>query len=61
MPWTGPPENSNELRRCIRDLVALWEAQQSTFMVIILVSVSSAYLAWHYTGQVWGINGGIDT
>ena len=22
---------------------------------IILVSVSSAYLAWHYTGQVWGM------
>src|SRR6202166_2791872 len=23
MPWTEPPANSNELRRCIRDLVAL--------------------------------------
>src|ERR1700676_5182563 len=23
MPWTEPPVNSNELRRCIRDLVAL--------------------------------------
>ena len=25
------------------------------FSSIILVSVSSAYLAWHYTGQVWGM------
>ena len=24
-------------------------------LVIVLVSVSSAYLAWHYTGQVWGM------
>src|ERR1700728_4998700 len=23
MPWTEPPANSNELRRCIRELVAL--------------------------------------
>src|SRR3981081_1238899 len=23
MPWTEPPANSNELRRCLRDLVAL--------------------------------------
>ncbi len=23
MPWTEPPANSDELRRCIRDLVAL--------------------------------------
>src|ERR1700675_4496592 len=23
MPWTEPPANPNELRRCIRDLVAL--------------------------------------
>jgi hypothetical protein len=34
---------------------ALWEAQSSPVLVIILVSVSSAYLAWHYTGQVWGM------
>ena len=34
---------------------ALWEAQYSPALVIILVSVSSAYLAWHYTGQVWGM------
>ena len=24
-------------------------------LVIILITVSSAYLAWHYTGQVWGM------
>lgn len=24
-------------------------------MVVILVSVASGYLAWHYTGQVWGM------
>lgn len=36
-------------------VVALWEAQQSPVLVIVLVSVSSAYLAWHYTGQIWGM------
>jgi hypothetical protein len=35
--------------------IALWEAQDSPVFVVILVSVSSAYLAWHYTGQVWGM------
>jgi hypothetical protein len=35
--------------------VALWEAQSSPVLVIVLVSVSSGYLAWHYTGQVWGM------
>ena len=34
---------------------AIWEAQYSTAGVVILVSVASAYLAWHYTGQVWGM------
>src|ERR1044072_2485934 len=34
---------------------ALWEAQTSNVLVIILIPVSSAYLAWHYTGQVWGM------
>ncbi|CAN5865893.1 hypothetical protein BH11GEM1_BH11GEM1_11790 [soil metagenome] len=34
---------------------AIWEAQFSTAGVVILVSVASAYLAWHYTGQVWGM------
>src|SRR5207302_3661755 len=36
-------------------VVALWEAQESPVLVIILISVASAYLAWHYTGQVWGM------
>lgn len=36
-------------------MIALWEAQYSSWMVVVLVSVSSAYLAWHYTGQVWGM------
>ena len=36
-------------------VVALWVAQTSPVLVIVLVSVASAYLAWHYTGQVWGM------
>jgi len=35
--------------------VAVWQAQESRAMVIVLISVASAYLAWHYTGQVWGM------
>jgi hypothetical protein len=35
--------------------LALWEAQSSPVFVTILVAVSSAYLAWHYTGQTWGM------
>ncbi|MGH7619387.1 MAG: hypothetical protein ACREPM_19390 [Gemmatimonadaceae bacterium] len=35
--------------------IAVWEAQSSPVFVIVLVAVSSAYLAWHYTGQVWGM------
>ena len=34
---------------------AIWEAQYSNAGVIILITVASAYLAWHYTGQVWGM------
>ena len=34
---------------------ALWEAQYSNVLVVILITVASAYLAWHYTGQVWGM------
>jgi hypothetical protein len=34
---------------------AIWEAQNSPTLVIVLVTVASAYLAWHYTGQVWGM------
>jgi len=36
-------------------VVAVWEAQESPVLVIVLISVASAYLAWHYTGQVWGM------
>ena len=36
-------------------LLAIWASQSTPVPVIILVAVSSAYLAWHYTGQVWGM------
>ncbi len=36
-------------------IAAIVEAQYSTAGVVILVSIASAYLAWHYTGQVWGM------
>ncbi|MFN2324354.1 MAG: hypothetical protein ABR551_00550 [Gemmatimonadales bacterium] len=36
--------------------VAVMEAGQgSTVMLIALTAVASGYLAWHYTGQVWGM------
>jgi len=35
--------------------VAIWQAQYSPAMVTIFIAVSSGYLAWHYTGQVWGM------
>ena len=35
--------------------VAVWEAQYSNVLVIVLIAVASGYLAWHYTGQVWGM------
>jgi hypothetical protein len=35
--------------------IAVWQAQESRALVIVLITVSSAYLAWHYTGQVWGM------
>lgn len=35
--------------------VAIWEAQYSQMLVLVLITVSSVYLAWHYTGQVWGM------
>ena len=35
--------------------LALWDAQNSPALVIVLVAVASGYLAWHYTGQVWGM------
>ncbi len=36
-------------------MVAIWMAQYSQDMVYVLITVSSVYLAWHYTGQVWGM------
>ena len=36
-------------------MAAIWEAQYSGVLVIVFVTVASAYLAWHYTGQVWGM------
>jgi hypothetical protein len=37
-------------------IAAVWEAQYAHPVgVVIIVTVSSAYLAWHYTGQVWGM------
>ena len=36
-------------------VIALWAAQSSPALIIVLVTVSGAYLAWHYTGQVWGM------
>jgi hypothetical protein len=36
-------------------LLAIWEAQRSPVLVVVFVAVASAYLAWHYTGQVWGM------
>lgn len=36
-------------------VVAMWVAQYSPALVIVLVSIASGYLAWHYTGQVWGM------
>ena len=35
--------------------VAIWQAQESQAMVIVFITISSLYLAWHYTGQVWGM------
>ncbi len=35
--------------------LALWDAQHSPALVIVLVAVASGYLAWHYTGQTWGM------
>jgi hypothetical protein len=35
--------------------LALYVAQDSPALIIVLVAVASGYLAWHYTGQVWGM------
>jgi hypothetical protein len=36
-------------------VVAVATADQSKVLVVAFFAVSSAYLAWHYTGQVWGM------
>jgi hypothetical protein len=37
-------------------LLALWQAQQQRPLLVgVMVAVGSGYLAWHYTGQVWGM------
>lgn len=37
-------------------LVAIEQARTGTAILVgLLVAVSSGYLAWHYTGQVWGM------
>jgi hypothetical protein len=36
-------------------IAAVATADQSKFLVVVFFGVSSAYLAWHYTGQVWGM------
>lgn len=36
-------------------LVAVSQANQSLAMVTLLVAAASGYLAWHYTGQAWGM------
>lgn len=36
-------------------IFALMVAKDSPAATIVLISVASAYLAWHYTGQVWGM------
>ncbi|MGQ0701800.1 MAG: hypothetical protein ACT4PM_01550 [Gemmatimonadales bacterium] len=37
-------------------MLAFWQAGQGrSELVTFMVGVGSAYLAWHYTGQVWGM------
>ncbi len=36
-------------------VLAVWAAQFTPVLVTILIAVASGYLAWHYTGQVWGM------
>jgi hypothetical protein len=35
--------------------IAVTQAETSPALVVIFIAVASAYLAWHYTGQVWGM------
>lgn len=36
-------------------VVALLTAPVTNFPILVLWVIASAYLAWHYTGQVWGM------
>jgi hypothetical protein len=37
-------------------VVAFWQAQHGPPLLVgLLILLSSCYLAWHYTGQVWGM------
>ncbi len=36
-------------------VAAVWEAQESQALVLVFITIASVYLAWHYTGQVWGM------
>jgi len=36
-------------------MVAIYQSQYTPTMVTMLLVVSSGYLAWHYTGQAWGM------
>ncbi len=36
-------------------VIAVVTAEQSKMLLIAFFAVASAYLAWHYTGQVWGM------
>jgi hypothetical protein len=36
-------------------LAAVATADESKVLLIVFFAVSSGYLAWHYTGQVWGM------
>jgi hypothetical protein len=36
-------------------LVAIWEARFGGVLLIVILAVAGAYLAWHYTGQIWGM------
>ena len=36
-------------------VMTVWATQFTPLPATVLVTVSAAYLAWHYTGQVWGM------
>src|SRR4051812_46193740 len=35
--------------------IAVATAAQSQLLVVVFFAVASGYLAWHYTGQAWGM------